>query len=393
MKKIENKKDKKNCSFIVFCGLVFVIIATLLVSISVCIFKKNGQVIGSKMYTQPKRIAPYLYEMTFSDYTFDEENITSNSMEAFGCSSVRNGNFYGRNFDYIFNDSPEFVVHMTAKGDRHASVGVANHFGLRESSLDKGLYDKQLEFVPNLTLDGINDSGVITSINVVPGKDDTGELIGTNPEGEPLHASFVVRYILDNADSADGAVELLKERNIYGTAVSDLYLHVMIADADKTYVVEFINNKLVAQEKFEDEQIMTNFYVNLPELTEHASGVERYQILKDNYNEGDSMVGMRNLMARVKYSNAYSYSNYPAWHSEAMPQSVIKNPDSPEFSEYLEILDNVRKDYWMYVSNDMRNPANSSFWHTTHNSVYDIENRKLRLTVQENYSDYFDFSL
>ncbi len=391
----EQKTTKKSPAAVTMCVVIMVSMIAIIAAVVFFAIKKYNEmtIADSKMYTAPKQIAPYLYEMTFNDYVVDEENTTTNAMEAFGCSSVRNGNFYGRNFDYIFNDSPEFVVHMKANGNRHASLGIATHFGMRETALLEGKYDKQFELVPNFTLDGINDAGVIASINVVPGKDDMTELTGTNPEGEPLHAGFAVRYILDNANSADEAVELLQSRNMYGSAVSGLYLHIMIADPNKTYVVEFIDNKLVAEEKTGDDQIMTNFYVNLPELTEHASGVERYQILKENYNEGNSVVGMRSLMARVKYSNAYNYSNNIEWYSESIPQSVLKNPNSPEFAEYLKKFDNIRKDYWNYITNDVRNPANPTFWHTTHNSVYDIENRTLRVTVQENYSDYFDFSL
>lgn len=390
---MKKQTTNKNPALLVLCGFLVAGLVAVIVLIACLAIQKYSSPTITKIYTEPKQIAPYLYEMTFSDYVIDKDEVTHNSMEAFGCSSVRNGDYYGRNYDYIFNDSPEFVVHMEAAEGRHASVGVAAHYGLREANLLRGEYDKQLEIIPNFTLDGINDAGVIASINVVPGKEDIGELTGTNPDGEPLNAAYAVRYILDNAKSADDAVALLKTRNLYGTAVSGLYLHIMIADPAKTYVVEFIDNKMVAQVKTGDEQIMTNFYVNIPELTDHASGVERYQILKENYNEGNSMVGMRNLMARVKYSNAYNYSTYPAWYSESIPQSLIKNQDSPEFAKFLEIFDNVRKDYWNYVTNDIRNPANTTFWHTTHNSIYDIKNRTLRLTVQENYSDYFDFSL
>lgn len=345
-----------------------------------------------KIYSNPKKIATYLYEITYSDYRKDVNADTHNTMDAFGCSSVRNGDFYGRNFDYIFNDTPEFIVHMQASENRHASIGVATHYGLRENLMEQNAYDEQLEIVPNLTLDGINDAGVIASINVVPGKEDVGELTGTNPSGEDLDAAFVVRFILDNADSADEAIELLKTRNLHGTAVNNMYLHIMIADSEKTYIVEFINNELVANEFTGDEQIMTNFYRNLPELTEHSAGVERYEILKENYNEGNSLVGMRNLMKRVKYSNAYNYSTEP-WYSEAIPQSVLKNSTEEEFNKYYAIFDAIRKDYWNYLSNDIRNPANVSFWHTTHNSVYDMKNKILRVTIQEDYSNYYDFSL
>lgn len=390
---MEEKVKKKNLASVYLFGVMLVFLAAVVVAIISSIIKQTDIATNNNMFTTPKQIAPYLYEITYSNYRVDENETTMNAMEAFGCSSVRNGNFYGRNFDYIFNDSPEFVVHTTASENRHASVGVAAHFGLREAGMKKGEYIEQLALIPNFTLDGINDAGVIASINVVPGEEDVTELTGTNPDAEDLHAGFAVRYILDNADSADEAIELLQNRNIYGSAVSGLYLHVMIADSEKTYIVEFLDNKLVAQEKTGDEQIMTNFYRNLPELTEHSSGVERYQILKENYNEGDSLVGMRNLMARVKYSNAYTFSNDPAWYSEAAPQSVINNKDSAEFAKYVRLFENLSKDYWNAITNDIRNPENPKFWHTTHNSIYDIKNRTLRLTVQENYSDYFDFGL
>lgn len=350
---------------------------------------------GNALYKTPKKIADYLYSIEYNDYREDPDLEASSKLEAFGCSSVHNGNYYGRNFDYIFNDTPEFVVKVNEKDGRHASIGVAMHSGLREAQMSKGEYNKQLEIIPNFTLDGINDVGVIASINVVPGKDDMGEFTGTNPGAESLHVEHAVRYILNNANSADNAIELLGSRNLYGDAVGgEYYIHIMIADRNKTYIVEFIDNKMVAVEKTGDEQIMTNFYNNIPELTDHAAGIERYAILKENYEQGGaSMSEMRNLMARVRYSNAYAYSTMPAWNSEMMPQSVLNNPDSEAYALYVSAVENIIKDYWIHKENDMRAPADSRFWHTTHNSVYDIDNRKLRITIQEDYKNYYDFTL
>ena len=180
------------------------------------------------MHSSVKHIAPYLHEITYDDYTYDKDFVTTKEAEAFGCSSVRNGNFYGRNFDYVFNDTPEFVVRVKAnkKKNRHASIGIATHFGLRESKLLKGEYKKQLELVPNITLDGINDAGVICSHNVVSMEHgDIGE--GTNPGAEKLHMLFIPRFVLDNASSVDEAVKLIKERNIVGNLGGKHYLHIM----------------------------------------------------------------------------------------------------------------------------------------------------------------------
>lgn len=390
MKKGVKKSHKK---LIIFIILMAVLLLTAAGTFAFFFFyQKPADSTETKIYSKPKKIADYLYEISYSDYREDSESLTD-TLEVFGCSSVRNGNFYGRNFDYIFNDTPEFVVKVSATENRHASLGIATHFGLREAQMENEEYDKQLEIIPNFTLDGINDAGVIASINVVPGANDVAELTGTNPGNKNLNAAYAVRYILDNADSANEAIELLEARNIYGSAVDGLYLHIMIADAEKTYVVEFIDNKLIAKEKTGNEQIMTNFYINLPELTEHASGVERYAILKENYDEGNTFVGMRNLMARVRFSNAYRYTTKPAWDSESIPQSIIKNPASEEYKAYAAIISNIQKDYWIRILTDNRNPADKKFWHTTHNSVYDIKNKILRVTVQEDYSNYYDFSL
>ena len=385
---------KRNSPVAFLAGAVSVAVLTVLTYLIVLLIGNiSANTTKSAMYSNVKKIAPYLYEISYTDYRIDENSDTHKTAEAFGCSSVHNGNYYGRNYDYIFNDTPEFIVRVSKTDTRHASIGVATHYGLRENLMERGEYDEQLELIPNFTLDGINDAGVIASINVVPGEPDTGKLTGTNPDGEDLDMAFVVRYILDNADSAEHAVELLKSRNLYGTAVDDMYLHVMIADANKTYIVEPIDNQMVAMEKTGNEQIMTNFYTNLPGLTEHAAGVERYAILQENYDEGSTLVGMRDLMKRVKYSNAYNYANYPVWYSESIPQSLINNQNSPEFAGYLEIYEDIQKDYWNYITNDIRNPANGAFWHTTHNSVYDIEKRMIRVTVQEDYSNYYDFTL
>lgn len=291
------------------------------------------------MHSSVKHIAPYLHEITYDDYTYDKDFITTQSAEAFGCSSVRRGNFYGRNFDYVFNDTPEFIVRVkeNKKKNRHASIGMATHFGLRETKLLNGDYKKQLELVPNITLDGINDAGVICSHNVVSmepdnvnGKQIKAETQPDNPNAFQLHQLFVPRYVLDNADSVDKAIELLtsKDLNIKGDLGGTHHLHIMIADKNKTVVVEFFDNnnlghfQVVVDEKKEDATgegynlpIMTNFYVNNGNnqyfTNDNKIGVERYAILKDGYTKVNSFADMESLMKKVMYSISYLYVHNP----------------------------------------------------------------------------------
>ena len=386
------------------------------------------------MYSTVKHIAPYLHEITYDDYRYDEDEETTKGAEAFGCSSVRNGDFYGRNFDYIFNDTPEFVVRVKAKKNRHASIGIATHFGLREKKLLKGEYKKQLELVPNLTLDGINDAGVICSHNVVSMEAKTA---GVTPETNPnaakkIHQLFVPRYILDNAGSVDEAIKLLQDPglNIQGNLNGDHFLHVMIADKDKTAIVEFFAQPghnhfdVVVDYKTGNQQIMTNYYCNNhPTFTnKEKNGDERYEILKAGYETSNSFAGMEALMKQVMFSRAYRYSHNRVpmrvdwtdpqdekikykgdlnseWYSEFVDYSKIYEEDPEtgkplfDWNSYLVELTLFKQDYWNARLLDVRNPAEPNFWQTTHNSTYDMKEKHLRVVVQEEYETYFDYYL
>ncbi|MCQ3908137.1 MAG: carcinine hydrolase/isopenicillin-N N-acyltransferase family protein [Mycoplasmoidaceae bacterium] len=259
----------------------------------------------SKMYTKPVKVADYLHEITYNDYREDTKLETIDEGRNFGCSSVRCGNFYGRNFDYVYNDTPEFIAHVKAnkKKHRHESIAVCTHFGLRENKLNAGKYKRELELIPNLTMDGINDAGVICSSNVVS-MEPNSETATIIPETQPgkenakqLHVLFIPRYILDNANSAKDAVDLLSDENlnIKGNLNNKMNIHVMIADKNETYIVEFFRKKgsannhfdVVAQQKSDSidnpTTIMTNYYCNMSDAAftnDEKFGVERYEMLK-----------------------------------------------------------------------------------------------------------------
>lgn len=343
-----------------------------------------------RMYYDLKRKAKYLYEISYTDYREDLYFETLDYDFTFGCSCVKNRNFFGRNFDFFFNDVPEFIVKVNRKKDRLASVGIAINAKLREKGMAKRLYDEELEIIPNATMDGINECGVIVAINVVPGED-VPELTGTNPMAEDLHVVFTTRYILDNAHSANEAIKLLRKRNIITTPNVRNSIHIIISDTEKTYIVEFIGNKMLVQEKSGKEQIMTNYYCNLKELTEHSHGVERAEILKENYAEGKTFLGMRKLLQKVRFSNAYRFDNEKEYYSEFATQTQIKNKGSEEWKDLMKLVEEGKKKYWISRAEDKRYPANIGNWLTVHNSTYDIERKMLRISVQENYRKYFDF--
>ena len=140
---------------------------------------------GKTYYTSAKQIAPFLHEITYSDYAEDTNYETTKFEEDaldFGCTSIRNGKIYGRNYDYYYTDSPSFLVKIKRNKDRFQSIGIANSLSLTDGVVaemekeNKNQHD--LSIVPNFTLDGINENGVVANMNVVDYED------GGIPEGE-----------------------------------------------------------------------------------------------------------------------------------------------------------------------------------------------------------------
>ena len=359
-------------------------------------------------FTAPKKLAEYLYYMEYTDYVPDLT--TGDSVkQGFACSSVRNGNFYGRNLDLDYSNVPEFVIKVAAKDGRYASIGMAAMFEFKADEVDK-LSEAQLLALPNMTFDGINENGVAMNSNVVPAVDlDFATLLSTNYGKTRIHALAVVRYVLDHAKSAAHGVELLKNMDIYG-GYGSWGLHWMLADEKETYIIECIDGELVARN--DTENIMTNFYINyapntpyakyiaqtgqkvagkvyegFPVLTPHACGVERYAILKEHYAEGaESAEGMSRLMERVKYTQSYEADKKPFWYTEYNEGNLTIANNPMDFKSVIQSSIDT------YKLHD-RNIQPNNFWQTWHTAVYDFANKTLRLNIQEDYSRHYDFKL
>ena len=349
---------------------------------------------GSKIV--PKKEDDYLYSFTLKDY---EEHLfpdTSGGIFTGGCSSIRNGNLYGRNLDLTYCDSPEFVIRVKAAPGRFSSIGLCADPVITSDVSE--MTQKELLSMPNITNDGINENGVIISCNVV---DTTGvdDMTGTAPGKPAVHAAHVVRYLLDRAASAENAVELLKDIDIQG-GFSGYGLHWMIADENDTFTAEIINNSLVVTKN--SDFCMTNFYLHygprvkeqeiagsifydFPLLTDYSIGVERYQILKDLYSGACSTEGMKAALMSTACANEYDTETSPAWYSELCGgELTIKSPAD----ELSRALDYQRE---LYYERDRKAPNGS--WITWHSSIYNIKERTLTLFSQENWDKEHCFSL
>jgi len=359
------------------------------------------------------KIADYLYEYEAENYSPEPPSIIptdSGYLPLFSCSSVRNGNYFGRNLDFTINGMCEFVVRTKATNSRkHASIGIANSCfkTITDDDVKAGLSDELLEFLPWMTMDGINDAGLVCNINVV-NTADIEKYDNTN-EGKPkIMTMNLVRALLDNCSSVEDAKTFILNHDILPSP-GTWDCHIMIADPQRTVVVEFTGEE--EKVKFTETEIMTNFYnyqyannVNngVPQekaYPRHACGIERYEILKANYALATSKVTMWELLKKVHYTQAYDTSANPFWCSEYYDTAKIPTFDSKpvEYWTKERILEQAEPQkaiaaYENYKRTGTYNPEDG-IWFTTHNSTYDIANKTLRVTARENYGKYYDFNL
>lgn len=230
------------------------------------------------------------------------------------CTSCRNGNFIGRNFDWAYDDLDEFIIRTNNNGSHLKSIGVASSFFPQILQDAIGIES----VLPMLTMDGVNECGVAININVVP-PDAFGATYGTNPGHERLCAGVVPRFVLDNAKTAKEAVELLENRDIFTVFFSEF--HFMISDATESYIVECVNNELVVlQQNVSKPTAMSNFHVSNsehyddyncvygateigPTYAAHSLGIERYDLAMSNIRSVNSIDQMVDHMKPIYYEN------------------------------------------------------------------------------------------
>lgn len=362
---------------------------------------------------------PYLYEASFANYDKAKAmEYFSRTPSSGGCSAVRSGNFYGRNLDWTFDNAVDFVVKTPHIANRYATIGVTSCMAsltkeVVEEVCGGGAYAQDLEVVPWAIVDGINEHGVVCNINVVPNdKEDATPTIPKVSKKETIYATMVPRFVLDNFKTAEEAATYLRDYVEIKIYPKDQELgfenHFMIADKDKTFVVELVDKEV---RLFEGQQIMTNFHIDgvtfnddgtvytnadaeeghLPTeengITEHGSGLERYNLAVRALEDGDlDKDGMRDLMTSLFYTNAYKTETNPFWYSEfvGIEETTV---DTPADDETLTAVVNAAIGLYQETTREK-----GDTWHSTHSSVYDIAQRKLYLVAQEDEDIEYEFS-
>ena len=177
------------------------------------------------------QLADYLYELDCVQ-PYNYENAAEDFevfMPDFGASSsISIGNLRGRNYDWKYDYSAEWVLHVPAiEGKRHASVGISNLFavdGSTEDSSVEQLYDMAMYS----TIDGINDAGLCATSNVT-NFGEFGPWTMKTPEdtSDDRCELALLRYILDEAETLTDAVDIVNRYDWFSLN-NESELHYMV---------------------------------------------------------------------------------------------------------------------------------------------------------------------
>lgn len=377
------------------------------------------------------RICDYLYGIEYDEFNFSEAKKAFDRFNpaAAGCSEVRKGDFVGRNLDWNINMEASAIIKMNATKDRYASIGMVGCNPLfTEDLAASGKYDPVYEVLPLNTVDGVNENGVYIGVNVMP----TGETsfdksswksgewghgaAYTNPESEMTYCvTYLVRVVLDRAESVGDAKEIIESINWYEPYGFPSEGHVqafhwLICDAATSCVLEFIDNKPFYTESSRVSKpsyatVMTNFTNRLMYeqglMQTSGAGYERWDTLVDNYDDAKgTFESMENLMEKVWYSKCYTlpYDSHELMLTEFSGQEypsyyLYKHYEYEEDALLIRKMDSLRERF-----NDKSNwhKDDTEFWYTTHTSVYSLSGREMEVLVHEGYDtqkSYFRASL
>lgn len=354
----------------------------------------------------------YLYSLNVSklNYAFGKKFIEERFKPTFGmCSSVHNGDFYGRNLDWDYNHDAELVIRIPRTATHYASLSVTGANSLFTQEIIKNKkYLEYLDALPFMVVDGINEKGVCVNVNIV--HMEKGRTIGTVPliqKKDSISTVMLPRYILDNYRTAREAVESIRDYiSVYAPKTlwdQNMEPHFMICDKNESYVLEFVNNQVVIIKS----NYLTNFYLHgvefnedgkvyTPEIqdsdhnavdTNHVTplgmGLERWNLIVDYYESLNSECGMAILMTGIlDYNNSYLltenkwYTEFTGPHSTGLLTTKSSVQDyEPIMSKARELFDNRSRD----------DVGDNATWHTAHTSIYNIPS--LMLTIYDSSED------
>ena len=226
--------------------------------------------------------------------------------EGFACSSLAavntdsvGGMIYGRNFDW-FHDTGILTLHTKPTKGYESISTVSLEFLKLERNWVPTDADKQVTLLSVFApLDGMNEKGLYVSVLVADDKRATAQAT----EKHDVTTTVAVRYLLDNADSVDKALELLQSVDMQ-SALGMSYHFALADNIGKSVVVEWFDGEMYVT----DTRVVTNHYISSVCLEKSGNTIDentggRYNTLiqtGSNKNWEMSQTEVRDAMDSVK---------------------------------------------------------------------------------------------
>ena len=341
----------------------------------------------------------YFYDISF----YKNNDKSQKEISIGGCTAIRNGNFFGRNLDWLYDNSNIYVIKTQGENSKYSSIGVGGDIAKLVDMQDGYSNEKFNKLLPFLLLDGINEKDLTISVNYNP--NDFGMTYGINKDkqGDWISLQMFPRYVLDNFSSVKELVNWLKnEGKVYARFNDDgtnQEYHFLVADNNDTYVIEFANNELKAID-VKNKPYITNFHifntklenngkVDYKNVSNYANGIERYNIVAENYYKTTTKQGMQDVLTKCYCSNMSKESTQPIWYSEFMyiDYSLDINTLLTNKEKYTPVIKQAYEDF---KTRD-RNKQNT--FHSLYSCVYNLENKNLTLITQEENNIQREFTL
>lgn len=234
------------------------------------------------------------------------ENVPRHRCSAVAIRSKQGQVFVGRNLDY-HNDA--FLILRIHDQDGLASVSMIDlaYLNLNRPDLDRaGLIDRlPLLFAPYYLMDGMNRHGVTVSDMSVPHAEPPA-----TPGKPAIIQSTLMRIILDQAKSADEAVQLVHEFNIHFVEQPE---HLMVADAAGRFrIIEFIDGEVRVTPAGQNWQVCTNHVMWEKSEHENDEACDRYRA---GSHAAESLPGSFDMESAQNVIRKMSVEGWTMWTS------------------------------------------------------------------------------
>lgn len=342
-------------------------------------------------YSLLKNLREYLWLVEYRaiDYKGAEEFLKAHfcQIPAGNCSAIRNGRWFGRNYDWLYNEQAQFIVRTEAHDGKHRTIGMAcGGEALTDELVRSRARTEWMRVLPCMVSDGINDASVFACVNVVPRKAESGW------HGDEVCFVSGVRHAIDNFSSAAEAAADLAEKvwlpDGFGHDV-----HFVVGDRTETWLVE--DGRAV---EITDRPWVTNYRVAtdataggsvdfgaVASLDPYGQGLERMNVILGDYASANTAEGMRALLQKLKYTLAYAPEQEPFWFTEYCGKYPTSDLTVAKAASDTEAFSGVVNHALATFNHRTRKRGEEGYgtWHTVSSVVYDVYARRLVAVVQE----------